>query len=353
MEVTKRGGRKENIDLNKIHRVLEWAAEGLDVSVSQVEINSQIQLYEGISTADIHKTLVQSAANLISVEYPDYQYMAARLSMFDLRKEAYGTFVPPTLSAVLTRGIQQGWYDWGLAEVYTAKEIRFFDTQIKHERDLEFTYTAVEQLRSKYLVQDRVTGRVHESPQIAFMLMCMAIFSEAYEGEERTQYVLELYNKLVTEVSLSTPIMAGMRTPVKQFASCVLIETADTLDSIKATSNAIVDYISRKAGVGVNVGRIRAEGSPIRGGNARHTGVIPFLKLLQASVKSCSQGGVRGGAATFFYPVWHAEFESLIVLKNNRGVEENRVRQVDYGVQLNGFFYEKLIKGERIHFFSP
>lgn len=354
MNVTKRNGRTEKINLDKIHQVVEWAAEGLDVSVSQVELDAQIQFYEGIKTKDIHNTLIRAAADLISEETPDYQYLSARLAMFAIRKEAYGQYTPRKLAEQLEWGVDHSLYDKGLLESYTAEELETIEGFVDHERDMNYAYAGIEQLRSKYLVQDRVTKQVYESPQMALILIAMAIFSEKYKGKQRLNLVRGLYDELSTfKVSLPTPIMAGVRTPSRQFSSCVLIECDDSLDSIKASSNAIVDYISRKAGIGLNVGRIRAEGSPIRNGEARHTGVIPFLKLFQAAVKSCSQGGVRGGAATLFYPVWHKEFESLIVLKNNRGVEENRVRQLDYCVQLSGYFYEKLIKGEDIHFFSP
>ena len=354
MNVTKRNGKTEKINLEKIHQVVEWAAKGLDVSVSQVELDAQIQFYEGIKTKDIHNTLIRAAADLISEETPDYQYLSARLAMFAIRKEAYGQYTPRRLAKQLEWGVRHNLYDKGLLEAYTAEELETIEGFVDHERDMNYAYAGIEQLRSKYLVQDRVTKQVYESPQTALILIAMTIFSEKYKGKQRLNLVRDLYNELSTfKVSLPTPIMAGVRTPSRQFSSCVLIECDDSLDSIKASSNAIVDYISRKAGIGLNVGRIRAEGSPIRNGEARHTGVLPFLKLFQASVKSCSQGGVRGGAATLFYPVWHKEFESLIVLKNNRGVEENRVRQLDYCVQLTGYFYEKLIKGEDIHFFSP
>lgn len=354
MNVTKRNGTVEEINLDKIHQVVDWAAEGLDVSVSQVEIDAQIQFFEGIKTSQIHDTLIRAAADLISEETPDYQYLAARLAAFAIRKEAYGQFAPPSLAHQLSMGVDKGIYDSGLLAQYTMQELMELDRYIDHNRDMDFAYAGIEQLRSKYLVQDRVSGKVYESPQMAIMLLSMAIFSETYNGKQRMRLVKELYDAVSQfDVSLPTPIMAGLRTPVRQLSSCVLIEVGDSLDSIKAGSNAIVDYISRKAGIGLNIGAIRAEGSPIRGGDARHTGVIPFLKLFQAAVKSCSQGGVRGGAATLFYPVWHSEFESLIVLKNNRGVEENRVRQLDYGVQLSGFFYKKLIEGGNIHFFSP
>ena len=288
MNVTKRNGKTEKINLEKIHQVVEWAAEGLDVSVSQVELDAQIQFYEGIKTKDIHNTLIRAAADLISEETPDYQYLSARLAMFAIRKEAYGQYTPRKLAEQLEWGVAHNLYDKGLLESYTAEELETIEGFVDHERDMNYAYAGIEQLRSKYLVQDRVTKQVYESPQTALILISMTIFSEKYKGKQRLRLVHDLYNELSTfKVSLPTPIMAGVRTPSRQFSSCVLIECDDSLDSIKASSNAIVDYISRKAGIGLNVGRIRAEGSPIRNGEARHTGVIPFLKLFQASVKSC------------------------------------------------------------------
>lgn len=353
MLVTKRNGSKESINLDKIHQVIEWAAEGLDVSVSQVEIDAQIQFYDDIKTSDIHAMLVKAASDLISEETPDYQYMAARLEIFSLRKEAYGDFPAPHLGVFLQHMISENLYDSHLLEDYTSSEIEDLNDEIDHNRDLSFSYAAVQQFKGKYLVQDRTTGQVFESPQMAYMAIAMALFSKEAE-KTRIKLVKKLYNALSTfKVSYPTPIMAGVRTPSRQFSSCVLIEAADSLDSITEASRAVIKYVSQRAGIGINIGAIRALGSPIRGGEAEHTGLVPFLKLFQASVKSCSQGGVRGGAATVFYPVWHLEFESLIVLKNNRGVEENRVRQMDYGVQLNKLMYERLIKRQSISFFSP
>ena len=352
--VTKRDGRKEPIDLEKIHKVLMWAATGLDtVSVSQVELSSHLQFFEGISTTDIHETLIKSAADLISEEAPDYQYLAARLSVFHLRKKAFGSFEPPHLRDHVQKMVDQKRYDKHLVEDYTAEELDELNDYLKHERDMSFSYAAVKQLEGKYLLQNRVTGDIYESPQQLYMLVAACLFSK-YPQETRLDYVKRFYDACSEfKLSLPTPIMAGVRTPTRQFSSCVLIETGDSLDSINATASAIVKYVSQRAGIGINAGRIRALGSPIRNGEAFHTGCIPFYKHFQTAVKSCSQGGVRGGAATLFYPLWHLEVESLLVLKNNRGVEENRVRHLDYGVQLNRLMYQRLIKGGDITLFSP
>lgn len=353
MQVTKRNGSKEPIDIKKITKVIDWANEGLDCSVSQVELGAQIQFFEGMKTSDIHKTIVKSAADLISEEEPDYQLLAARLEMFGLRKEAYGDYPAPPLYEHLTLMAEAGLYDKHLVEDYSADEIHQLDNYLVHDRDLSFAYAAIQQFKGKYLVQDRTTGEVYESPQMAYMAIAMALFSKE-KGDKRRDLVARLYDALSTfKISFPTPIMAGVRTPSRQFSSCVLIEVGDSLDSISEATKAIIKYVSQRAGIGLNTGAIRAIGSPIRNGEAEHTGKLPFLKLFQAAVKSCSQGGVRGGAATVFYPVWHLEFENLIVLKNNRGVEENRVRQLDYGVQLNKVMYERLIKGQDITFFSP
>lgn len=352
IQVTKRGGHTENIDLDKIHKVLEWAAEGLDVSVSQVEMNAQIQFTTGIKTSDIHETLVKSSADLISAESPDYQYFAARLEIFALRKEAYGRFTPPSLMNHLRTMTDTGFYDSHIIKDYSLEEIGILDDAIKHERDLDFAYAAVQQFKGKYLVQDRTSKKVSESPQMLYMVLAMALHAD--KPTDRLGTVIALYTALSTfKISFPTPVMAGVRTPTRQFSSCVLIEAGDSLDSIAEASTSIIKYISQRAGIGLNVGAIRAEGSPIRNGEAVHTGLIPFLKLFQAAVKSCSQGSIRGGAATVFYPGWHLEFESLIVLKNNKGIEENRVRNMDYTVQLNKLMYERLLTNSNITLFSP
>lgn len=354
IKVTKRDGRLENINLDKIHRVINWAAEGLsNVSVSQVEMKSHIQFYNGIRTDDIHETIIKSAADLISEETPDYQYLAARLAVFHLRKIAYGEYTPPHLFDHVEKMVGMGKYDKHLLSDYTREEFNEINDYIDHERDLTFSYAAVKQLEGKYLVQNRVTHQIYESPQFLYILVAMCLFAN-YPKSSRLDYIKRFYDAVSQfKISLPTPIMAGVRTPTRQFSSCVLIECDDSLDSINATTSAIVKYVSQRAGIGINGGRIRGLGSEIRGGEAQHTGCIPFYKMFQAAVKSCSQGGVRGGAATLFYPLWHIEVESLLVLKNNRGVEENRIRQLDYGVQINRLLYMRLIKGGNITLFSP
>jgi len=352
--VTKRNGEKESIDLEKIHRVIAWAAAGLeDVSVSQVELKSHIQFYDGIKTEDIHETIIKAAADLISEETPDYQYLSARLAVFHLRKKAYGQFEPPKLYDHVVKLVESGKYDQHLLVDYDESDFEHMSLFLDHTRDLNFSYAAIKQLEGKYLVQNRVNGEIYESAQFLYILVAACLFAK-YPKETRLGYVEGFYNAISTfKLSLPTPIMAGVRTPTRQFSSCVLIECDDSLDSINAASSAIVKYVSQRAGIGVNAGRIRALGSAIRNGEAFHTGCIPFYKHFQTAVKSCSQGGVRGGAATLFYPLWHLEVESLLVLKNNRGVEENRVRHLDYGVQFNKVMYQRLIKGGYITLFSP
>ncbi|MGB0833526.1 MAG: class 1a ribonucleoside-diphosphate reductase subunit alpha [Psychrobium sp.] len=352
--VTKRSGKQEPIDLDKIHKVLDWAAKGLDnVSVSQVEIKAHIQFYMGIETKDIHETIIKAAADQISETTPDYQYMAARLAIFHLRKKAFGQFEPPHLYDHTVKMCEAKRYDNHLLADYSREEFDLMNDALDHSRDMNFSYAAVKQLEGKYLLQNRSTGEIFESAQFLYMLIAAALFSK-YPTETRMDYIVRFYDAVSQfKISLPTPIMAGVRTPTRQFSSCVLIECDDNLDSINATSSSIVKYVSQRAGIGINAGRIRALGSPIRGGEANHTGCIPFYKHFQTAVKSCSQGGVRGGAATLFYPLWHLEVQSLLVLKNNRGVEENRVRHMDYGVQFNKMMYQRLIKGENITLFSP
>lgn len=291
IRVTKRDGRLEPISLDKIHRVLEWAAEGLDnVSVSQVELGSHIQFYDGIRSKDIHETIIKAAADLISADTPDYQYLAARLAIFHLRKIAYGRYTPPSLYKHIVKLTNSGHYDKHILEDYTEAEIKELDLHVKHSRDLNFSYTAVEQLTGKYLVQNRVSREVFETPQMLYMLIPMCLFAK-YPKTTRMDYIVRFYDATsLGKLSLPTPIMAGVRTPSRQFSSCVLIESGDSLESINASSAAVVNYVSQRAGIGLNAGRIRALGSSIRGGEAQHTGCIPFLKLFQAAVKSCSQG---------------------------------------------------------------
>ena len=354
IQVTKRDGRRELLDLEKLHRVVFWATEGITgVSASEVEIKSHIQFYNGIKSADIQETLIKSAADLISEETPNYQYVAGRLLTYHIHKQVYGDYKPWPLLRLLKRNTDIGYYTKELLENYTEDEINQLDSYIRHDRDETFTYVAMEQWRGKYLVQNRVTGDLFETPQVAYMLIAATLFM-AYPADTRMQWVKDYYDAISNfDISLPTPVMAGVRTPQKQFSSCVLIESDDSLDSINATASSIVKYVSQKAGIGIGAGSIRALGSPIRNGDAYHTGVTPFLKLFQAATRSCSQGGVRNGAATAYYPIWHLEIEDLLVLKNNKGTEENRVRQMDYGVQFNKLMYERLIQGGDITCFSP
>ena len=353
INVTKRDGTKVPLDLNKFHKVVEQACEGLNgVSVSEIEIRSQIQFYNNIKTTDIQETLIKAAADLISEDLPNYQYVAGRLINYHLRKEVYGQYKPIHLFHHYNKVRDLGYYDSQIGDLYSEEEFEVLDSYIKHDRDNLLTYVAMEQLRGKYLVKNRVTGEFYETPQMAFMLIAMTLFSKYTDN--RLQWVIDLYDAISTfDISLPTPIMAGVRTPQRQFSSCVLIETDDSLDSINATASGIVKYVSQKAGIGIGAGRIRALGSPIRAGDASHTGVIPFYKHFQTAVKSCSQGGVRGGAATLYYPIWHLEVEDLLVLKNNKGTEDNRIRHLDYGVQFNKVMYERLISGGNITLFSP
>jgi ribonucleoside-diphosphate reductase alpha chain len=354
IQVTKRDGSREQLDLEKLHKVVFWATEGITgVSASEVEIKSHIQFYNGIKTADIQETLIKSAADLISEETPNYQYVAGRLINYHLRKQVYGAYQPCAIIDLVKKNVESGFYDRGLLDAYTDDEWQKINSFVHHERDENFTYVAMEQWRGKYLVQNRVTNDIYETPQVAYILIAATLFQN-YPRETRLRWVKDYYDAIsLHDVSLPTPVMAGVRTPQKQFSSCVLIETDDSLDSINATTSSIVKYVSQKAGIGIGAGRIRALGSPIRNGDAYHTGVIPFYKLFQSATRSCSQGGVRNGAATLYYPIWHYEIEDLIVLKNNKGTEDNRVRHMDYGVQFNKLMYERLITGGDITCFSP
>jgi len=354
IQVKKRNDALESIDLEKMHKVVFWATEGIEnVSASQVEMRSQIQFYEGITTADIQETLIKSAADLISEEHPNYQFVAGRLINYHLRKAVYGSYQPWSLLELVERNVKNGFYDPEILNAYLLEEWIDLDAYIKHARDENFTYVAMEQWRGKYLVQNRVTGQIFETPQMAYMMISATLFAK-YDKATRLQWVKDYYDEVsLGNISLPTPVMAGVRTPQRQFSSCVLIEVDDSLDSINATTSAIVKYVSQKAGIGIGAGRIRALGSPIRNGDSYHTGVIPFYKLFQSATKSCSQGGVRSGSATIYYPVWHLEIEDLLVLKNNKGTEDNRVRHMDYGVQFNKLMYERLISGGDITCFSP
>ena len=352
--VTKRDGTKENFDPEKIHKILFWAIENVKgVSVSQIVTKSEMQLYPGITTEEIHEILISSANELISAETPNYQWVASRLRLFQLRKEALGQFEPWPLKTLIERNIEKGYYTEEILDWYDDHELTLLDRKIVHDRDLDYAYAGMEQFHGKYLVQNRVTKQVFETPQYLNMLVSMTFFHN-YDKSVRLAYVKEFYDALSTQkFTLPTPIMSGLRTRVKQFSSCVLIECSDTLDSIKATAGSVIDYISRKAGIGIEAGHIRAEGSEIRGGDAKHTGVSPFYRYFQSAVKSCSQGGVRGGAATLYAPLWHLEIENIISLKSTKRSEDSAVRQLDYGIQFNKLMYERLIEGGNITLFSP
>ena len=352
--ITKRNGDKEPLQLEKLHKVVFHACENITgVSPSEVEIKSHLQFYNGIKSTDIQETLIKSAADLITEETPNYQYVAGRLVNYHLRKQVYGVFEPPCLCDIIQKNVDLGFYDTAFTEKYTKADIDELNDYIDHDRDNNLTYAAMEQFRGKYLVQNRAANIIYETPQVAYIMIAATLFSD-YPADTRMQYVKDYYDAISNfDISLPTPVMAGVRTPQRQFSSCVLIETDDSLDSINATASAIVKYVSQKAGIGIGAGSIRALGSAIRSGDATHTGVIPFYKLFQSAVKSCSQGGVRGGAATLYFPLWHLEIEDMLVLKNNKGTEDNRVRHMDYGVQFNKLMYERLLTGGDITLFSP
>ena len=362
MQVTKRDGSKQILDLNKIHHVLTWACEGANddaltpikgVSVSQIEINAQLHFYDGMPTGKIHETLIKAASELISEDFPNYDHVAARLVWFSVRKEAFRNNMPPHLSEVIKKNIEKNIYTKDILDHYNEEDINELNNLIDHKRDDLFRYAGAEQMRKKYLAQNRKTKQLYESFQFPYILVAALLFAK-YSKHTRLKYVKKYYDLISQHyISLPTPIMAGLRTKVKQFSSCTLIESGDSLNSINAASAAIVDYASRKAGIGLSIGSIRAEGQTVRGGDAVTTGVVPFAKYFNAALKSCSQGAVRGASATFNYPVWHLEFETLIELKNNKGTEETRLRTVDYCVHLNKLFYERLSQQSHITFFSP
>ena len=355
IKVVKRKGHIEPLDLEKMHKMVELACDGLaGVSPSQVEIQSGIQFYDGMSTADIQEILVRSASDLIDLDAPNYQYVASRLLLFGLRKNLYGRLHElPTLIDQIQRGVDKGIYDADILTKYNKDEITTLDNVIEHNRDYLFTYAGMRQVTDKYLVQDRSTGEVYETPQFMYMLIAMTIFAE-YPDENRLDYVTRYYNAISKhKINIPTPIMGGVRTPIRQFASCVLVDIDDTLDSIFSSDMAIGKYVAQRAGIGINAGRIRGINSKIRGGEVQHTGVVPFLKKFEATVRCCTQNGIRGGSATVHFPIWHQEIRDILVLKNNKGTEDNRVRKLDYSIQISKLFYERFIKDEKITLFSP
>jgi ribonucleoside-diphosphate reductase alpha chain len=354
-KVKKRDGRIESLDLDKMHLMVEEACKGLaGVSASQVEMTSGIQFYDGITTAEIQEILIRSASDLIDLDHPNYQYVAARLLLFAVRKQLYGKMKElPTLEQHIIDCVSAEVYDHDIYNKYSQEEIARADSFIDHDRDFLFTYAGLRQVVDKYLVQDRSSGGVYETPQFMYMMIALTIFAE-YPKETRMSYVKRYYDAISKhKINIPTPIMAGVRTPLRQFASCVLVDVDDTLDSIFSSDMAIGRYVAQRAGIGINAGRIRGINSKIRGGEVQHTGVVPFLKKFEATVRCCTQNGIRGGSATVHFPIWHQEIEDILVLKNNKGTEDNRVRKLDYSIQISKLFYERFIQDGEITLFSP
>jgi len=358
IKVTKRNGAVEALNLDKIHKMVEEACEGLGsgVSASQVEMNSGLQFFDGIETKDIQEILVRSASDLISLDNPNYQFVAARLLLFAVRKQVFGpSWVDgyPTLLDHALKCVSNSVYDEEILRKYTQEEWNKINSWIDHERDMIFTYAGLRQVVDKYLVQDRSSGDVYETPQYMYMMIAVTLFQN-YPTETRLDYVRQYYTAISKhKINIPTPIMAGVRTPLRQFASCVLVDADDTLDSIFSSDMAIGRYVAQRAGIGINAGRIRGINAKIRGGEVQHTGVIPFLKKFESTVRCCTQNGIRGGSATVHFPIWHQEIEDILVLKNNKGTEDNRVRKLDYSIQISKIFYERFINNEDITLFSP
>ena len=354
-KVIKRSGDNEPLDLNKLHLMVEEACRDLaGVSASQVEMQSGIQFYDGITTAEIQEILIRSASDLIDLDNPNYQFVAARLLLFSVRKSLYGRVQDhPAFVEHIKNCVDVGVYDTEILTNYTEDELNRLGNYIQHNRDYLFTYAGLRQVVDKYLVQDRSSGQVYETPQFMYMMIAATIFAR-YSKETRLSYIKRYYDAISKhKINIPTPIMAGVRTPLRQFASCVLVDVDDTLDSIFSSDMAIGRYVAQRAGIGINAGRIRGINSKIRGGEVQHTGVVPFLKKFEATVRCCTQNGIRGGSATVFFPIWHQEIEDILVLKNNKGTEDNRVRKLDYGIQISKLFYERFIKNEEISLFSP
>ena len=354
IQIIKRDGNKEHINIDKIHKVVEFACEGLaGVSSSQIEMNANLQFYEGMPTSAIQEILVRSANDLISLDAPNYQYAAARLLSYGVNKDVFGEYTAITLQKNIEQNIERNVYDPAILESYTSEEIEVLDSYIRHKRDENFTYAGLRQVVDKYLVQDRSNGQIFETPQFMYMMIAATLFAN-YPAETRMHYVRRYYDATsLFKINIPTPVMAGVRTPVRQFASCVLVDSDDTLDSIFASDMAIGRYTAQRAGIGINAGRIRGVNAKIRGGEVAHTGIIPFLKKFESTVRCCTQNGVRGGSATTHFPFWHQEIEDILVLKNNKGTEDNRVRKLDYSIQLNLTMYQRLLSGGNITLFSP
>ena len=354
-KVVKRSGDNEPLDLNKLHLMVEEACRDLSgVSASQVEMQSGIQFYDGITTAEIQEILIRSASDLIDLDNPNYQFVAARLLLFSVRKSLYGRVQDhPDFVEHINSCVDAGVYDLEILTNYTKEELDKVGNYIKHSRDYLFTYAGLRQVVDKYLVQDRSSGQVYETPQFMYMMIAATIFAR-YPKETRLSYVKRYYDAISKhKINIPTPIMAGVRTPLRQFASCVLVDVDDTLDSIFSSDMAIGRYVAQRAGIGINAGRIRGINAKIRGGEVQHTGVVPFLKKFEATVRCCTQNGIRGGSATVHFPIWHQEISDILVLKNNKGTEDNRVRKLDYSIQISKLFYERFIRNEEISLFSP
>ncbi len=354
-KVLKRNGKTEPLDLNKLHVMVEEACKDLaGVSASQVEMQSGIQFYDGITTVEIQEILIRSASDLIDLDHPNYQFVAARLLLFATRKQLYGRMYEfPSVKQHVEQCIKIGVYDAEILDLYSDEEYDKLQSFIDHDRDYLFTYAGLRQVVDKYLVQDRSSGSLYETPQFMYLLIAATIFSK-YPKDTRLDYVRRYYNAISKHrINIPTPIMAGVRTPLRQFASCVLVDVDDTLDSIFSSDMAIGKYVAQRAGIGINAGRIRGINAKIRGGEVQHTGVVPFLKKFESTVRCCTQNGIRGGSATVHFPIWHQEIEDIIVLKNNKGTEDNRVRKLDYSIQISKLFYERFIKNGEITLFSP
>ena len=356
INVVKRNGVAENMNLEKVHKMVELACKGLaGVSESHVEINAELQFFDGIKTSDIQEILIRSANDLITLESPNYQYVAARLLLFGLRKQVFGEHpdASPSVYDQLVKGVSSNVYDSELTGKYSADEWEVINGMVDHDRDYLFTYAGLRQVTDKYLVQDRSSGDMYETPQFMYILIAATLFQD-YPQSTRIDYVQRYYDAISRHrINIPTPVMAGVRTPLRQFASCVLVDVDDTLDSIFSSDMAIGRYVAQRAGIGINAGRIRGVNSKIRGGEVQHTGVIPFLKKFESTVRCCTQNGIRGGSATVHFPIWHQEIEDILVLKNNKGTEDNRVRKLDYSIQISKIFYERFIKNEDISLFSP
>ena len=354
INIIKRDGKAEPLNIDKIHKVVLHACEGLaGVSASQIEMNSNLQFFDGMTTGEIQEILIRSANDLITLENPNYQYAAARLLAYGVYKDVFGEYKNKNLRQMIDLNIERGVYDPDILVKYNDEELAKLDSYIHHKRDENFTYAGLRQVVDKYLCQDRSSGQIFETPQFMYMMIAATLFAN-YPKEDRLYYVRRYYDSTsLFKINIPTPVMAGVRTPVRQFASCVLVDSNDTLDSIFASDMSIGRYTAQRAGIGINAGRIRGVNSKIRGGEVAHTGIIPFLKKFESTVRCCTQNGVRGGSATTHFPFWHQEIEDILVLKNNKGTEDNRVRKLDYSIQLNKTMYERLLAGKNITLFSP